>query len=160
MNERAAIASVFPTNFDDVWALAQKTPLGEGMAIEDGAVRALLADWYVWHRGLNNFSLRLQSAMSQGKTPGPEASAGKLMLGAQRQAFLAQAMDLLDIGGAALASGDDMGLHFALLRVIGNRIEGGSDEVLRNIIGERVLGLPSEPRVDKDIPFSQTPTSR
>jgi alkylation response protein AidB-like acyl-CoA dehydrogenase len=160
MNERAAVASVFPTNFDDIWEIAKKTPLGEGLAIEDGAVRALLADWYVWHRGLKNFSMRLQSALSQGKTPGPEASSGKLLLGAQRQAFLSEAVDLLDIGGAALASGKDMGLHFAFLRVIGNRIEGGSDEVLRNIIGERVLGLPSEPRVDKDTPFDQVPASR
>ncbi|MBX9729771.1 MAG: acyl-CoA dehydrogenase family protein [Sphingomonas sp.] len=159
MNERAAISSVFPTNFDDVWRIARETPRGDGMAIDDGAVRSLLADWYVWHRGLKNFSLRLQSAISQGKTPGPEASAGKLMLAAQRQQYLSDMLDLLDMGGGALASGQDMGLHFAFLRVIGNRIEGGSDEVLRNIIGERVLGLPPEPRVDKGMAFSAIPTA-
>ncbi len=157
MNERSAISGIMPTNFDEAWAIARATPFEEGVALEHGAVRALLADWYVWHRGLKTYSLRLQSAISQGRTPGPEASVGKLMLAGRRQSFLSESVDLLDAAGGALEAGEPGGLHAAFLRVIGNRIEGGSDEILRNIIGERVLGLPAEPRVDKDLAFAQIP---
>lgn len=159
MNERAAIASVFPTNFEDIWSIVKATPFGDGMAIDDGGVRRTIADWYVWHRGLNSLSLRLQSALSQGKQPGPEASAGKLLMGAQRQIFLNEALEILDLGGAAASFVEDSKMHFAYLRVIGNRLEGGTDEILRNIIGERVLGLPSEPRADKGLAFNQIPTA-
>lgn len=157
MNERAAIASVFPTNFEDIWNLANEVRLGDGPAIADGEVRALVADWYVWHRGMDALSLRLQSALSQGRQPGPEASVGKLLLGIKRQKFLERAFDLLDVGGAATSAYDDGALQFAYLRVIGNRLEGGTDEILRNIVGERVLGLPPEPRVDKTPPFNEIP---
>lgn len=161
MNERAAVGGIFSTDFDKVWSLAKKTPLHDDMAIEDGAVRSLLADWYVWDQGLRNFGFRQRSLLSQGTTPGPGASVSKLMLGERRQSYLSEALDLLDIGGAALSAGGagSAGLHYAFLRVIGNRLEGGTDEVLRNIIAERVLGLPVEPRVDKDTPFNRIPTS-
>ena len=52
-------------------------------------------------------------------------------------------------------TGRDAGYRY--LRAKGNSIEGGTSEILRNVVAERVLGLPSEPRIDKDVPWKDLP---
>ncbi|MFP5579967.1 MAG: acyl-CoA dehydrogenase family protein [Acidimicrobiia bacterium] len=101
-------------------------------------------------------SLRVQAAKAAGRGPGPEVSTGKL-------AASEMVRQLRDVGLEALGPhgqlmGDDTPLGGMLQQLAlfspAISIAGGSDQIQRNIIGERVLGLPGEPRVDKDVPFA------
>ena len=79
----------------------------------------------------------------------------------QLQEIASFAMDLLDMGGVVMDK-DVAPLRAAfqesLLTSPGGRIAAGTDEILRNIIAERVLGLPQDVRVDRDLPFDELPT--
>ncbi len=111
--------------------------------------------------GLKYTNMRAISDLSRGERPGPENSIGKLVAGSMIQDISAYALDLQ--GAAGVLSGSEEAeaagkFQAMLLRAPGTRIEGGTDEIMRNIIAERVLGLPGDIRVDKDVPFSQIPT--
>jgi acyl-CoA dehydrogenase len=98
--------------------------------------------------------------MSRGEMPGPENSIGKLVGGPMMQDIAMFALDLQAQSGAldsAALSEADARFQAMLLRSPATRIEGGTDEILRNIIAERVLGLPADIRVDKNVPFNQIP---
>ena len=130
-------------------------PLEDGPAIDNAAVRERLADWYVEDAGLALTRFRTLTALSRGETPGPENSIGKLVSAPKPQEIASFGMDLLDMGGVVIdKEWRRCGRPFqeSLLASPGGRIAGGTDEILRNIIAERVLGLPQDVRVDRDCP--------
>jgi alkylation response protein AidB-like acyl-CoA dehydrogenase len=101
--------------------------------------------------------------------PGPEGSIAKLKFAEVNMAIYELCVDLLGAEGMVgfdyeMHRGEGLGLtgpagtsRRMFLRARANSIEGGTSEIQRNIMGERVLGLPGEPRVDKDLPWSQVP---
>jgi alkylation response protein AidB-like acyl-CoA dehydrogenase len=162
MNERMSIGSGMSTGFPELFDLCCRIETADGPAIDDRAVRARLATWAARASGLKYTGMRAISALSRGQIPGPENSIGKLVAGSTMQEIAAFALDLQGQAGIladpelAAAAGR---FQTMLLRSPATRIEGGSDEILRNIIAERVLGLPGDIRVDKGVPFNQIPTS-
>jgi alkylation response protein AidB-like acyl-CoA dehydrogenase len=163
MNERLAVGDAPGPDFREIFDLARRLELEDGPAIGNAAVRERLADWYVKAQGLKYTRFRTMTRLSRGETPGPEASIGKLVSAMKLQEIAAFGMDLMEMAGI-IGDPDVMpaGALFqqALLYSPALRIAGGSDEILRNIIAERVLGLPADLRADKDIPFNQLPTGR
>ena len=161
MNERMSIGANVATGFPELFEFANTLMMDDGPAIENAAVRSKLANWAVRASGLKYTSFRAISALSKGGRPGPENSIGKLVAGAMIQDVATYAIDLQ--GAAGVMSGPDDAeaagkFQAMLLRSPATRVEGGTDEILRNIIAERVLGLPGDIRVDKDVPFNKIPT--
>jgi alkylation response protein AidB-like acyl-CoA dehydrogenase len=165
MNERVSIgAGAVPREGGIVSALTARwrdhpevrTPGGH-----DGVLRHWVA---AEAARLANVRLRQQLAAGQ---PGPEGSAQKLTYARLNQEISGLELELAGQDGLSY---EDWSMHrpagvdlltrsagFRYLRAKGNSIEGGTSEVLRNIIAERVLGLPAEPRVDVDVPWKDLP---
>ncbi|MEM9742479.1 MAG: acyl-CoA dehydrogenase family protein [Pseudomonadota bacterium] len=163
MNERASIgAGGTSVGFERVKELAESVYIGDRPAIEDSQVRAKLASWYVQEAGLKYTAYRTLSALSRGAVPGPENSIGKLVGAVKTQDMASFAIDLLEQEGVIRDAGlgGEFGSLFqdTYLAIPGLRIAGGTDEIMANIIAERVLGLPQEPRLDKGVPFNDVPT--
>ncbi|MEO2166969.1 MAG: acyl-CoA dehydrogenase family protein [bacterium] len=161
MNERVAIGGgAAGGGFPKLLALAERCRRNGRPAIEDGSVRSRLADIYIAQKGIQYTGYRTLSALLGGSTPGPEGAISKAIGAPLGQQIASFAMELEgESGGLLDSAAADGGLWQQLyLGSPGMRIAGGTDEVLRNIIAERVLGLPPELRVDKGIPFRDVPT--
>ncbi len=161
MNERMTIGADVRTGFPEMFELCSNLMLDDGPAIDNRAVRSKLATWAVRTSGLKYTSYRTMSAMSRGERPGPENSIGKLVAGSMLQDIATYAIDLQ--GAAGVISDPELAesagrFQALLLSSPSSRIAGGTDEIMRNIIAERVLGLPGDIRVDKDVPFNKIPT--
>ena len=163
MNERLAVGGGSGLDYSTIMTLAREVSTATGPALSDQAFREKLADWYVQSEGLKYTRFRTMTALSRGQTPGPESSICKIIAAGQ----------LHDLANAAVEMEDQYGIiddgalsplaaafQGGLLSSPGLRIAGGTDEILKNIIAERVLGLPGEIRVDKDVPFKDMPRGR
>ena len=162
MNERLSIGANMPTGFAELLAFCSRFEWNGSKAVDDPAVRSKLATWAVRTSGLKHTAARAISALSKGEQPGPENSIGKLVAGTAMQEIATYALELQGQLGALDGPGAEDTARFQgmLMRSAGTRIEGGTDEILRNIIAERVLGLPAEIRADKGIPFDEIPAGR
>ena len=102
-------------------------------------------------------------------TPGPEGSTSKLVYAELNKRIYELATELMGAAGMLYdtyefiqpETPEDMpeDIRRRFLRVRANSIEGGTSEIMKNILGERVLGLPGEPRVDKNLPWNEVPRS-
>ena len=104
--------------------------------------------------------------MASAGIPGPEGSTGKLAWANLNKEIAAFTVDMMGLEGTTYPDGYELtrpesferhGPQKSFLRTRANSIEGGTSEIMLNILGERVLGLPGEPRVDKDLPWSEVP---
>ena len=164
MNERLAVGGgMGAADYDQLMNLARETEIADGPAIKNGAVRERIADWYIQSQGLKLTRYRTLTALSKGETPGPESSISKIVSAKKMQDLASFAMDLEDRGGVIRdrkLSPLGAGYQEQWFGAAGYRIAGGTDEILRNIVAERVLGLPQDVRVDKDLPFNQLPRGK
>ena len=157
MHERASIGGGRGGNrVDDLIRAAQENELNGRPAIEDSSVRQRIAEMYVRLSGIKYTGYRTLTALSRGQTPGPESSIGKLVGAPLGQQMAALGIELEGLAGSVMDGSPPW--QEAYLASPGIRIAGGTDEILRNIIAERVLRLPPEPRMDKKIPFRDIPT--
>ena len=125
-------------------------------------VRQDIARYHTRTQVLRFMNYRVQTALSQGKQPGPEAAATKLFV-SQHQGLTGDLVLAIEGAGGMLAgeSALDHGMwQTTFLGQWGSRIGGGTDNIQRNALGERVLALPAEPRMDKDVPFKDLAAAR
>ena len=118
-----------------------------------------LARFYVADQGIALTRMRLMTALSRGGVPGPEASISKLVVAKNLQDMSGWAQEL--VGNLAIDNDEASPVqrfNYWQIWSSGLRIAGGTDEILRNIIAERVLHLPADFRPDRDVPFNQTTT--
>jgi alkylation response protein AidB-like acyl-CoA dehydrogenase len=119
----------------------------------DAATRDELARLYTWVRTLELLNARVITQLGQGKFAAAESSVMKLALA--RILTKAADLGLRLIGPEALARSGPWQNQF--LGAPALHIAGGTDEVQKNVAAERVLGLPREPRHDRELPFEALP---
>lgn len=154
MMERYAVSSV-NAPLDEIIELAKTAKVGGRPALEDSGIRETIADTFIEQQGLRNIHRRAVQAISEGGSPGPEGAIRKLLMGESLLRAGKLAMDLQ--GPEGLRASRDGSGRFARswLNAPVLRIAGGTDEVLKNTVAERILGLPQEMRPDKGKAFNE-----
>jgi alkylation response protein AidB-like acyl-CoA dehydrogenase len=163
MNERVAIGTGRSTEkMSPLSPIAPHLTLARSRGlIEDPIVRQELMNLLIRYWVLDMVGLRIRATVAAGRVPGPEGSVAKLS-GALLMREAAEVGSRL-AGPAATAwpAGDELAElpSQLVLQAPSAGIAGGTNEVMRNILGERVLGLPKEPSVDRYVPFRDLPQS-
>ncbi|HET7405762.1 MAG TPA: acyl-CoA dehydrogenase family protein [Mycobacteriales bacterium] len=160
MNERVALSGIA---LDRVAFMGgtRKDPWGSFLETvphrESPLVRDRLAQLYIDNQVKEVTAFRAAAARAAGRPPGPEGSIGKVFNAELNQRRSEAAVDAAGMAGVAWMPGDQLAESRAqaYLRARANTIEGGTSEVLRSQIAERLLGLPREPEADKGQPWSQ-----
>jgi alkylation response protein AidB-like acyl-CoA dehydrogenase len=166
MNERVAIGGRTVPRGEGTIGAAVETWNESGSG--DAATRRELARLWGEVEAMRLTSIRASENMQAG-VPGPEGSTGKLAWAGLNKEVTAFTVAMMGLEGATIPEGYTLeptsygtrevervlSSQRAFLRARANSIEGGTSEIMRNILGERVLGLPGEPRVDKDLPWSE-----
>ena len=170
MNERTAIGGGGGGN------AKRRGPIDETIRIwkelppelQTGAHKDQMMQLYCKSEALRLTNARGAAAAKAGN-PGPEGSIAKLMLAEFNKKVTEFSVELLGANGmidfdftfrrpdGLSVDGSEGGVRHSFLRSRANSIEGGTSEIMRNILGEQVLGLPGEPRVDKDQPWIKVP---
>jgi alkylation response protein AidB-like acyl-CoA dehydrogenase len=171
MNERTTIGGATGSGGKRrVSAIQEAIDLWSKRKDHDAVNRDRLAKLWIDNEVLRYTNLRA-AANARAGNPGPEGSIAKLALANVNKATYDLCIDLQGANGIvdfdySFKRPDEAGLeaplgssHKMFLRARANSIEGGTSEIMRNILGERILGLPGEPRVDRDLPWSQVPRS-
>lgn len=163
-NERVAIGSGAAREAGQIGLVAQRWR--EDPSVRTAAVHDELLSWWVECEVTRLAGERLRQQLAVGQ-PGPESSAMKLAFARQAQQITGLALELDPDAGlqyddwtmvrSASASFLGRGPGFRYLRAKGNSIEGGTSEIMRNVVAERVLGLPADHRPDKGIAFKDVP---
>jgi alkylation response protein AidB-like acyl-CoA dehydrogenase len=169
MNERTTIGGGGGRPTRGSGAIAEAVRIWkEEVADRSPAMRDRLMSLWIESEVLRLTNIRAAQNRKAGN-PGPEGSIAKLKFAEVNMAIYELCVDLLGANGLVgfdyeMRRAENLGLvgppgraRKMFLRSRANSIEGGTSEIQRNILGERVLGLPGEPRVDKDVPWSQVP---
>ncbi|HEU4894450.1 MAG TPA: acyl-CoA dehydrogenase family protein, partial [Acidimicrobiia bacterium] len=163
MNERVAIGGAGTPRESGYIGQAVRTWRETGA--DDPVLRDELLHLWAEAEAARLTSIRANEMASAG-IPGPEGSTGKLAWANLNKEITAFTTDLLGLDGTLYPDGYELvrpsgfsqpGPQKGFLRTRANSIEGGTSEIMLNILGERVLGLPGEPRVDKDLPWTEVP---
>ncbi|MFZ9157593.1 MAG: acyl-CoA dehydrogenase family protein [Ilumatobacteraceae bacterium] len=166
MNERVSIGGAIPAKgsgpIRDALKVWKELPADR----RDAATRDELTSLWIRAELLRLTNIRASQNRKMGD-PGPEGSIAKLAMAELNKDIYSFAVSLLGADGMLFPSGYQMirpehamGLENpqkAFLRSRANSIEGGTSEIMRNILGERVLGLPGDVRVDRDVAWSKVP---
>jgi alkylation response protein AidB-like acyl-CoA dehydrogenase len=175
MNERVAIGSGgakrkgggMNSMLLKLWKQRQPGALS---ATQEALLRDRVTRCYIDSELARLTAQRARAAQKAGN-PGPEGSVSKLAMAEINKHTWETAIDVLGARGLAFEAGYELRqsaggadslegqAKYWFLRSRANSIEGGTSEIMRNILGERVLGLPGEPRVDKDVPWKDVPRS-